>query len=149
MSQNVKTVRRLYEAFDRGDFPTIEKGVSKTVLWNEADNSLYCEGSPYRSFAEIYEKVFTPNARDFDNFRLEIDRFLDASDNHVVAAGRYRGKCKETGRELKSQFCHVMHLDDSGKVDFFQEYVDTYDQAQVTGRVKPVETVQVREPMPA
>ena len=150
MSQkNVQAARSLYEAFAHGDFDTLEKGVSIDVLWNEAENSLYSKGSPYRSFSEIRAKVFTPNGRDFDNFRLDIDRILDASDDHVVAAGRYRGRYKETGRELSSQFCHVMHFDKFGKVDFFQEFADTYDQAQVTGRVKPFEKMEIRQPIHA
>lgn len=149
LDKNVQKVRSLYEAFGRSDFDTIEKGVSRDVVWNEADNSLYSAASPYRSFTEIRDKVFTPNQRDFDNFRLEIDRMLDASDDHVVTAGRYRGKYKETGKELSSQFCHVLHLDSSGKVDFFQEFVDTYDQALAAGRVKPIEKIEIREPINA
>ena len=150
MSQkNVQAMKSLYDAFARGDFDTIEKGVSPNVLWNEADNSLYSSGSPYRSFTQIYDKVFAPNARDFDNFHLDIDRVLDANDDHVVAAGRYRGRYKETGKELSSQFCHVMHFDKFGKVDFFQEFADTYDQAQVTGRVKPFEKMEIRQPIHA
>jgi ketosteroid isomerase-like protein len=147
--KNVQAVRSLYDAFDRGDFNTLEKGVSSNVVWNEADNSLYSAGSPYRSFTEIRDKVFSPNSRDFDNFHLDIDRILDASDDHVVCAGRYRGKFKETGKELSTQFCHVMHVDPYGKVDFFQEFADTYDQAQVTGRVKPFAKMEIRQPMPA
>lgn len=147
--KNVQAIRSLYEAFDRGDFDTIEKGVSSNVVWNEADNSLYSTGSPYRSFKEIRDKVFSPNARDFDNFRLDIDRILDASDDHVVCAGRYRGRYKETGKELSTQFCHVMHVDPFGKVDYFQEFADTYDQAWVTGKVKSLEKMEIRQPMPA
>lgn len=150
MSQkNVQTTRSLYEAFDRGDFDTLEKGVSREVLWNEADNSLYSSGSPYRSFGEIRDKVFSPNKRDFDNFKVDVDRILDASDDHVVAAGRYHGKYKETGKELSTQFCHVMHFDKFGKVDFFQEFADTYDQARVTGKVKPFEKMEIPQPVHA
>lgn len=146
MSQeNVRTTRNLYEAFARGDFDTMEKNVTKDVVWNEAENSLYWAGAPYRSFPEIKGKVFTPNARDFDNFHIEIDRILDASDDHVVCAGRYLGKYKKTGNKLSSQFCHVLHFDKYGKVDFFQEFVDTYEQARATGRVGPLEKMEIRE----
>ncbi len=139
--------RNLYEAFGRGDLDTLEKNVTKDVVWNEAENSLYWTGSPYRGFTQIRDKVFTPNARDFDNFHIEIDRILGASDEHVVCAGRYRGKYKKTGKELSSQFCHVLHFDGYGKVDFFQEFVDTYEQARVTGRVEPLEKMEIREPV--
>lgn len=149
MSQNVKTVRGLYEAFDRGDMETFEKGMSPNLLWNEADNSLYSAGSPFRNFAEIRDRAFAPIDRDFDNFRLEIDRMLDASNDHVVCTGRYRGRYRETGRELSAQFCHVMHVDKSGKLDLFQEYVDTLEEARVAGRVETAEKLEIRQPMPA
>ena len=150
MSQeNVRMTRNLYEAFGRGDFDTLEKNVTKDVVWNEAENSLYWSGSPYRSFTEIRDKVFTPNARDFDNFHVEIDRILDGSDVHVVCAGRYLGKYKKTSKQLSSQFCHVLHFDNYGKVDFFQEYVDTYEQARVTGRVEAFEKMEIRQPVHA
>ena len=52
MSQaNVQAMRRLYDAFNSGDLDTFEQGVGRDIVWNEADNSLYAGGNPYRSFA--------------------------------------------------------------------------------------------------
>jgi len=48
---------------------------------------------------------------------------------------------------MATQFCHVMHVDADGKVDRIQEYADTLDEAQVTGRVGQVE--KMRTPQPA
>ena len=54
MSQeNVLAMRGLYEAFARGDLATFERGVSGNLIWNEAENSLYSAGNPYRSFAAV------------------------------------------------------------------------------------------------
>ena len=54
MSQeNVQAMRRLYDAFNSGDLDTFEQGVGRGIQWNEADNSLYAGGNPYRSFAAV------------------------------------------------------------------------------------------------
>lgn len=61
--QNVQAMRRLYEAFNAGDLETFERGLSPDILWNEAENSLYSAGNPYRSFSAVRDGVFAPGAR--------------------------------------------------------------------------------------
>ena len=143
--QNVQAVRRLYDAFNRGDLESLEQGFSRDLTWNEAENSLYAAGNPYRSFQAVTEGVFGPTNRDFDQFRCGVEQLLDAGD-YVIAQGRYRGKCRDTGNALSTQFCHVMHLDLGGKIDRIQEYADTLDEAQVIGRVKIFEELKIPQP---
>jgi ketosteroid isomerase-like protein len=143
--QNVQAMRGLYDAFNRGDLAKFEQGVSRDIRWNEAENSLYAAGNPYRSFAAVRDGVFEPTARDFDNFRVEVEQLLDAGE-YVIGTGRYRGKHKATGKELSAQFCHVLHVDRDGKLDSVQEYADTLNEAEVTGRTQRIET---RIPQPA
>jgi hypothetical protein len=146
MSQeNVLAMRRLYEAFAHGDLDAFEKGCSGDLVWNEAENSLYSAGNPYRGFAAVRDSVFAPMLRDYDNFRCELERLLDAGD-HVVGTGRYRGRNRETGRELSAQFCHVLHVDRDGKLDRVQEYVDTLHEAEVHGRLQQIETIRMPQP---
>ena len=146
MSQeNVQAVRGLYDAFNRGDLATLERGFSRELLWNEAENSLYSGGNPYRSFAAVRDGVFAPTHRDFGNFRCTVEQLLDAGD-FVIATGRYRGTCKDTGKELSAQFCHVLHLDLDRKIDRIQEYADTLNEAQVIGRVTLFEESRIPHP---
>lgn len=145
--QNVQAVRRLYEAFNAGDLDTFERGLSPDILWNEAENSLYAAGNPYRSFSAIRDSVFAPVARDFENFRCDLEKLLDAGD-FVVGAGRYRGRHQTTGKTLSAQFCHVMHVDPQGRVEAFQEYADTLQEAEVTGRTERL-TEELKIPHPA
>ena len=146
--QNVQAMRGLYEAFSRGDLDTLEKGLSPEILWNEAENSLYSAGNPYRSFAAIRDEVLLPPTRDYDNFRVEVEELLDAGDT-IVTTGRYRGRNMETGKELSAQFCHLLHVDADGKLDRVQEYVDTLQEAEVAGRAQRIEQIETRQPMPA
>jgi ketosteroid isomerase-like protein len=147
MSQdNVQAARRLYDAFNSGDLQTFEQGVSSDLLWNEAENSLNCGGNPYRSFIAVRDGVFAPTMRDFDNFSVDLEQLHDAGD-FVIGTGRYRGRSRATGKELSAQFCHVIHLDADRKVDRMQEYADTLQEAQVTGRAELVEQMQVLQPI--
>jgi uncharacterized protein len=143
--QNVQAVRGLYDAFNRGDLETLEDGFSTVLHWNEAENSLYCSGNPYRSFEAVRGGVFAPTSRDFEDFRCEVEQLLDAGD-YVVSTGRYRGRCRETGRSLKTQFCHVLHIDLEGRIDRLQEYADTLDEAEVTGRIEDLQKLKIPHP---
>jgi uncharacterized protein len=144
--QNVQAMRRLYDAFNSGDLETFAKGLSTDIFWNEAEHSLYSAGNPYRSFAAVIDGVFDPTARDFADFRVDLEQLLDAGD-YVIGTGRYRGRHKASGRDLSAQVCHVLHVDLAGKLDRVQEYADTLHEAQVTGRVPQVEEVKIPHPV--
>ena len=143
--QNVQAMRGLYDAFNSGDLDAFEKGCAREFLWNEAENSLYSKGNPYRNFAEVRDQVFAPTQRDFENFRVDLEKLIDAGE-YVIGTGRYRGKHKATGKPATAQFCHVLHVDKFGKLDGVQEYTDTLHEAQVAGRVKIVEEMRIPEP---
>ena len=146
MSQeNVLAMRGLYEAFARGDLDTFERGVSRDILWNEAEHSLYSAGNPYRSFAEIHDGVLAPTERDYENFRVEVAQLLDAGD-YVIGTGRYRCRNRQTGKDLSAQFCHLLHVDSSGKLDRVQEYADTLHEAEVHGRAEAFQELRIPQP---
>jgi len=147
MSQaNVQAVSRLYDAFNDGDLDYFEQQLSNDLVWNEAENSLNSDGNPYRSFAAVRDGVFAPTVRDFDRFRCDLEQLYDAGDN-IIATGRYRGISTATGKELSAQFCHIAHLDDDGKLDRIQEYTDTLQEAQVTGRAQQIEAIRIPQPV--
>ena len=144
--QNVQSIRRLYEAFAQGDMDAFERGCSRDILWNEAESSLYAGGNPYRSFSAVMTGVFAPTLRDFEDFRCNVEKLIDAGD-YVIGTGRYRGTHKATGKSLSAQFCHVMHVDQQGKLESIQEYVDTLQEAEVSGRTeRAVEELRIPHP---
>ena len=143
--QNVQAIRGLYDAFNRGDLDAFERGLSRDIVWNEAENSLYSAGNPYRSFEALRDGVFLPTARDYDDFGVDLQQLLDAGD-YVIGTGRYRGTNRETRKELSAQFCHVIHLDRDGKLDRVQEYADTLQEAEVQGRTQIAEELRIPQP---
>jgi ketosteroid isomerase-like protein len=146
MSQaNVEAARRLYHAFNTGDLATFEQGVSHDLVWNEAEHSLNAAGNPYRGFEAVRDGVFGPTARDFDQFRVDVEQLIDGGE-FVIGTGRYRGKSTATGRELSAQFCHLLHLNAEGRLDRVQEYADTLHEFEVVGRAQEVEQIQALQP---
>ncbi len=146
MSQdNIHAARGLYDAFNRGDLNAFEKACAAKIDWKEADNSLNAQGNPYRSFDQLLEGVFQPTVRDFEDFRCDVEKLLDAGET-VVSTGRYTGKYKKTGRQLSVQFCHVIHFGANAKLDAFQEYCDTLAEAEAVGSVQMVEEAKIPHP---
>lgn len=146
MSQtNVQAAQRLYDAFNSGNLEAFEQGVASHLIWNQAENGLNSSGNPYRTFAQVRDGVFAPTMRDFDNFQVALERLIDAGD-FVIGTGRYRGKSTATGKDLSAQFCHILHIDGDGKLDWLQQYTDTLQEAEVTGRAQQLDPMEMLQP---
>ena len=129
MSQgNVGLVKSLYEAFGRGDVPTVLAAMDPKIEWNEAENFPYADRNPYIGPGAVVEGVFARLGSEWDGFGLDVEELLDAGDT-VVARGRYKGAYKKTGVRIHAQFAHVWRLR-GGKVVAFQQHVDTAQVAK-------------------
>ena len=129
MSQeNVGLVKSLYEAFGRGDVPTVLAAMDPKIEWNEAENFPYADRNPYIGPGAVVEGVFARLGSEWDGFGLDVEEVLDAGDT-VVARGRYKGAYKKTGVRIHAQFAHVWRLR-GGKVVKFQQHVDTAQVAK-------------------
>ena len=131
MADNVTIVRGGYEAFAKGDVPTVLGLFDPKIEWNEAEHVIYWQGGAYHGPQEIVDGVFARIPNDFDGFQIEIRRMVASGDTVLVEA-RYRGTAKATGKPLDAQVAHVWDLR-GGKVVRLQQYTDTWQFAQVTG----------------
>lgn len=129
---NVESLKRLYEAFGRGDVPAVLGAMDPGIEWREA------EGHPYSPSGEAFigpdavlTNVFMKIGADFDAFTVHPKEFHDAG-KVVVVEGRYTGANKKTGRSLDAQVCHVWTIE-GGRVVKFQQYVDTGQLQEVMG----------------
>ncbi|HEV2802477.1 MAG TPA: nuclear transport factor 2 family protein [Pyrinomonadaceae bacterium] len=130
MSQeNVALIRDLYEAFGRGDVPTVLGQMDQNIEWREAENFIYADRNPYVGPQAILEGVFMRLGTEWDGFRVTPEEWLDAG-NHVVVLGTYSGTHKESGREVRAQFAHVWGVH-GGRAVRFQQYTDTKQFADV------------------
>ena len=129
---NVDVVKKVYEAFARGEIPTVLGAMDPGIRWYPA------EGHPYMSSGKalighdaILNGLFARIAADWDAFAVHPQSFYDAGDTVIVEA-RYGGTYKPTGRSLDAQGCHLWDVKD-GKVTRFQQYVDTAKLQDVMG----------------
>ena len=122
-SDHVSLITQLYEAFARGDVPTVLAAFDPGIEWREAEGSEYASGNPHVGPDAIVQGVFGRLVGEWDNFTVT-PRELLATPNGVVALGRYTAKNKATGRPIDAQFAHVWQMQD-GKIRAFQQYTDT------------------------
>lgn len=130
MGQNSDMVKGLYDAFSKGDVPTVLAGFDPQIQWREAEGFLYAEGNPYVGPQAVAEGVFQRIVSDVEDFKVLPDSFIEGTDA-VVVEGRYRGKVRATGKAVDTPFAHVWRLRD-GKVVQFQQYTDTREWAEAT-----------------
>lgn len=118
---NLESVRGLYEAFARGDVPSVLGSLDADIVWTEAEGSPY--GGTYNGPSAVLEGVFMHLDSEWDGFAAVPDEFIDAGDT-VVVLGQYTGSYRATKKSFKANFAHVWKVREEKAVRFVQ-YVDT------------------------
>ncbi len=131
MGQNSKTVEAFYAAMGRGDIPAAIGSLDPQIVWNEAENFVYADKSPYIGVDSVLTGLFARLGGEWDGFSAVPHEIVDGGET-VVALGRYGGVYKATGIKIDAQFVHVFKFKD-GKIVHFQQYADT---AQVRDAVR-------------
>jgi ketosteroid isomerase-like protein len=125
--QSEDIIRSLYEAFARGDVPSVLGGFAPDIEWHEAEGMPY--GGVYRGPEAVAQNVFGPIATDVEGFAVVPEQLIAAGDT-VAAVVRYTGTGKATGKALDLPVVHVWDISD-GKVARFRQFVDTVRYAEV------------------
>lgn len=118
---NVETVNGLYEAFGRGDVPSVLAGLDTEIEWTDAEG--FPTGGTYKGHNAVLSGVFVWLGSEWEDFRADAQELLDAGDR-IVALGEYSGTYKATGKSMRVPFAHVWTLRD-GKALKFVQYTDT------------------------
>jgi len=132
MGQSSQTIEAFYAAMGRGDVPAIIGSLDPKVVWNEAENFVYADKSPYIGVDALLTGLFARLAGEWDGFSAVPHEIVDGGET-VIALGRYGGVFKATGVKIDAQFVHVFKFT-GGKIAHFQQYTDT---AQVRDAVRP------------
>lgn len=117
---DVKSLRRIYDAFSRWDVEELLRDVAHDIEWSSPD-TLPWGGTRHghdgvRTFASIFQDhVEGPWA--------DPDDFLDAGDR-VVVLGRLRGRARASGQSFEVHFAHVWTLTD-GMASRYRGYFDS------------------------
>ena len=128
MTDRVELVRAAYDAFGRGDMPTVASMLAETE-WHEAEGMPY--GGVFKGTDEISGKVLGPIAQDVDGFQATPEEILPVGDDRVISLGRYTGNAAN-GR-LDVRYAHLWTVRD-GKVAKFEQFADTKLFSEAVGR---------------
>jgi ketosteroid isomerase-like protein len=118
--QNVQTIQRAYEAFNRQDIPGVLAVFDPQIEWVDQGGGRAPAGT-FHGPQSVANDVFSIIPQNFDEFRADAEEFIDAGD-HVVVVGRMRGKPK-SGSALDARCVHVWRMRD-GKATGFRHFVD-------------------------
>jgi len=129
---NVRLLKDLYDAFGRGDIPSVLGAMSPRIKWFQAESNPYNpSGEAWVGPDAVLNNLFMRLGTEWDGFTVHPRSFYGAGDS-VIVEGRYTGTYKPTGKSMDAQFCHVWDVND-GKVARFQQYIDTAKLAEVMG----------------
>ncbi len=121
MTTNTERVRSLYEAFSRGDVPSVMQAFAPDIHWSEAEG--FPHGGEYHGPDAVMQNVVMPLGAEWDPFTITPQQFIAEGDT-VVSLGQYAGTFKATGRAFTAPYAHVWTLRD-GKVARFRQFTDT------------------------
>ena len=105
--ENVRVVRRVYDAYLSGNFEAALAMIDPEVEW---DGSIRPEGRVYRGHDGVVEALRTWTGT-WEAFRLEVEEIIDAGD-HVIVVEQQSGRGKGSGLPLRQQNFSVFTLRD-------------------------------------
>lgn len=118
---NLNIIQGAYEAFAKGDVPSVLGIMDANIVWKEADG--FPLTGTYHGPQGVLEGVFLRLGPLWEGFTVTPQEFIDGGDT-IVALGQYTGTAVATGKPLQVDFAHIWKLQD-GKVIRFVQYVDT------------------------
>jgi ketosteroid isomerase-like protein len=128
MDRDVKTLRTVYEAINRGDVESIVRFQAADVVWRGAFADLT---EPHRGHAGVRMYARRVNEA-WGEFAVKPERFIDLGGRILVLA-REQGRGRYSGAEVRShQTAHVWTLRD-GEVVGFQAYWDREEGIRAAG----------------
>jgi ketosteroid isomerase-like protein len=126
---NVELVRRVYEAFGRGDVDALFAAMEPDIEWDESEGMPY--GGVYRGREAIVENVFGPILADVEEFTADPDEILRLDDARVMARGRHGGNGARG--PVDARFVHIWTVTD-GKVSRYEQLADTRRFCDAVGK---------------
>jgi ketosteroid isomerase-like protein len=127
---NIEVTRRLFAAFGAGDVPAILDLLDDEVLIEFYGPPAIPYAGTYRGRAEA-RRFFETVLASVDIHRFEPEEFLADADK-VVVTGCLRLSARSTGREIESDFVHVITVR-NGRWLRFRDFMNTAVAAAAFG----------------
>ena len=121
--ENVTRLQSVYEAYARGDIPSVLAAMEPNLEWDEPLAPDYPFRGIHRGPQGVANEVFGRFPTYFLEFEAVPEEFIDAGDR-VIVLGEFQGKGKVSGKTFRAPFVHIATFLD-GKWVRFQDYTDT------------------------
>jgi len=109
---NVRLLKNLYDAFGRGDIPTVLGAMSPNIKWHQAESNPYMpSGEAWVGPDAVLNNLFMRLGREWEGFAIHPGAFHGAGDSVIVEA-RFMGTYKETEKRADVQVCHIWDVKD-------------------------------------
>jgi ketosteroid isomerase-like protein len=122
MSANVEAVRKIYDAFLKGDIQGVLSLLNEDVEWT-VPGGAQVPFAGRRNGRSAVAQFFTDIDRGAQVEEFEPREFW-GSGGEVFVLGREKIQSKATGRVYETEWIHHWRVQD-GKIAFFREYTDT------------------------
>lgn len=138
MSQNLPTVQAIYEAFGKGDIPTILSHLADDVNWESwADNSAQKAGVPWLQFMKGKDGVLAffqliGNPEVFQIKEFQVLSMMDGG-HQIAAEFVIAADYLTTGGHFRDEEVHLWTFNDQGKVVRLRHYTDTHKHMLAAG----------------
>ena len=119
---NTALVKKLYEAFGRGDIQTILDNLAPNVDWVTEGPSTIPYAGKYVGIDKV-RGFFQALATTLDNPKLVTDEYI-AQGEKVATSGRFSATVKANGKRFDTAIAHVFSVK-NGKVTRFLDFFDT------------------------
>ena len=127
MNNHLATAAAIYEAFGKGDIPTILSHMAEDVQWEQwADNSAQRAGVPWLAprqgkagVIEFFQVLGGMPIKDFQVLAML------AGGNQVAVEVVIEVDVPSTGGHFRDEELHLWNFDSSGKVIRMRHYTDT------------------------
>lgn len=120
-TDNLETVKGLYESFAEGDFEAIRDTMAPDVELHEPEG--LAGGGTHHGFDDIVENVFSRIGTEWEDVSVVPERYVADGDT-VVVLHTWRGTARKTGTSVEYPNAHVFDFED-GKIVQWTSYADT------------------------
>lgn len=117
---NSVVLRQVFEAFAKGDIPTVLGAMDANIVWEEPDAPGHPWGGTTRGPNGVLNGVFMPIGGNFEQFEVKADELIDYG-NRVFAVGHVDAKARATGKTFVMPFVFIVSFEDN-KITRFQVY---------------------------
>ncbi len=129
---NLETVREIYEAFGKGDVPTILSRLAEDVEWEQwEDNFAQQYDVPYlrhkkgvQAVVEFFHEVGKLGIKEFKVLSV------------MEGAGQIAAEIEIETANFRDEEIHLWTFNEDGKVSRFRHYVDTAKHIAAAGKIK-------------